>query len=341
VTRVFGRTAVRMIHRYVPGPRPLYLQVDEVAPHPARGGRGVTSKCSPVPDPRDEGTFKDTPLPHPPSFDEPDMSDKPAFMQEIPRISSSDLHRMKRNYRCGLASLKGVDRSFRRVYDELKRLGELDNTVFISYTDNGIFFGEHRLPFGKLNPYNEALSTPLVMRVPRQYLGGKPAVRRVTAPVANIDFAPTILRLAHAKPCKKPGNCRVMDGRSLLPLIAGRDPSWAADRPIGIELHTEHGSQKHLAACEYSGVRVGDQTFVEYRRVQKLGSDKCVRVREWERYDLAKDPFQVHNLCFGGDPGSCPDDSRQRHLRKLVRRIGQCAGIAGRDPRTGHRPYCD
>jgi N-acetylglucosamine-6-sulfatase len=341
VTRVFGRAAIHMIDRYVPGRRPLYLQLDEVAPHVAKGGRNVTSACSPVPDPRDEGKFKATPLPHPPSFDERDMSDKPAFMRGIPRISRDDIHRMKRNYGCGLASLRSVDRSVERIYDEIKRLGELNNTVFVFYTDNGIFYGEHRLPFGKLNPYNEALSTPLVMRVPRHYLGGKKAVGHVSAPVANIDLAPTILRLAHVKPCKKPGNCRIMDGRSLLPLIAGRNPRWAPDRPIGMEINTEHGSAKHLAACEYSGVRVGEETFVKYRRVQKLGSNKCIADHEFESYDLAKDPYQLHNLCFGGDPRSCPNDSDQRDLRKLVKKIRRCAGIAGRDPRTGDRPYCD
>ena len=337
-TRVFTRTAVRLIHRYVPHRRPLYLQVDEVAPHVQRGGHGESS-CNPVPDPRDDGKFSNAPLPHPPSFDEPDMSDKPQFMRQIPSLTNDQIKHLTRNWRCGLAALLSVDRGVGRIYDAIKRAGELRRTVFIFYTDNGVFFGEHRLAIGKLNPYEEAVSTPLVMRVPGRYVGGR-AVSRVSAPVAQIDFAPTMLHLAHAKPCRAAGRCRIMDGRSLTPLIGGEKRGWTKNRPIGMEINLGHGSAQHLAACEYSGVHLGNKTLVKYRRVQKPGSNDCVADREWESYNVGSDPFQLRNLCFGGDPHSCPDSSSQRQLRKQVKRIRHCAGIAGRDPRTRGRPYC-
>ena len=338
VTRVFTRTAVRMIHRYVPRRRPLYLQVDEVAPHVSRGGHTETPECNPLPDPRDRGKFSHTPLPRPPSFDEPDMKDKPVFMRGIPPLSQDNIDHMTRNFRCGLAALRSVDRGVGRIYDAIKRSGELRRTVFIFCTDNGVFYGQHRLALGKLNPYQEAVSTPLVMRVPDRYVGGR-TVARVSTAVANIDYAPTILRLAHGKPCQGQ-RCRIMDGRPLQPLIGGKRPGWAKNRPVGMEIALKHGSAQHLAACEYTGVHVGNRTFVKYRRVQKPGTNKCVRSRDFEEYNLASDPFQLRNLCFGGDPHSCPNRPSTPRLRKDVKRIRHCAGIAGRDPRTAGRPYC-
>ena len=37
--------------------------------------------------------------------------------------------------------------------------------MFIFYTDNGVFFGEHRVGGGKLYPYEEA-PDPLFIRLP-------------------------------------------------------------------------------------------------------------------------------------------------------------------------------
>jgi len=293
-----------------------------------------------VPAPRDEGRFRDVPLPHPPSFNERDMSDKPSFMRAMPRLTTTQIKRMTRRYRCSLNALAGVDRSVGAIYHRIKRLGELDRTVFVFYSDNGIFRGEHRIWGGKLNPYEEADSTPLIMRVPARYLGGDPPAAHVGAPVANIDLAPTILKLAHARPCATRAHCRVMDGRSLLPLIKGRTPSWAPGRPLGVELDRATAKVRH-SICTYRGVRAGGQTLIHYLTVASARrSHRCVRDREWERYDLTRDPFQLHNLCFGGRGSSCPEGPGEARLTGLVHRIAHCSGVPGRDPRPRGRRYC-
>jgi arylsulfatase A-like enzyme len=340
-TRVFHRTAMRLVRRYVPRRPPLYLELDEVAPHVQKGTYLPPPQCNPIPDPRDEGLFSDAPLPEPPSFNETDMSDKPSFVRSaLAPLNDRQLTRMKRNYRCGLAALRAVDRSVGRIFHEIKRLGELGRTVFIFYTDNGSFYGEHRIALGKLNPYEEAASTPLIMRVPRQYLDGRRAVTHVSEPVANIDLAPTILRLAHAKPCRGARRCRTMDGRSLTGLIAGETPAWASDRPIGLELDLGKGTSRQLV-CKYAGVRASDQVLIKHLWVNDPSSDRCIRDNEWERYDLTNDPFELDNLCFGGDAANCPEGDAEQHLRKLLRRIKHCEGIRGRDPRPPNGYYCD
>jgi N-acetylglucosamine-6-sulfatase len=340
-TRVFNRTARRLVRRYIPRRRPLFLELDEVAPHTSLFPHRLPA-CNPPPDPRDAGLFADEPLPQPPSFNEEDMSDKPAFMRPAPLLTNNQIARMTRTYRCGLAALHGVDRSVGGIYREIKRLGELGRTVFIFYSDNGFLVGEHRIFGGKLNPYEEAASTPLIMRVPGRYLKGHgPAVGHVSAPVANIDLAPTILRLAHANPCPPRGRCRTMDGRSLLALIAGRTPAWAAERPIGLELRRKRGKQNH-AVCRYTGVRIHDQVLIRHRYVvMDPTTHRCVRTEQWERYDLTSDPFELDNLCVGGNVLNCPQGDSERRLRKLMWRIHDCEGIAGRDPRPPNGHYCD
>ena len=339
-TRVFDRTGLQLVDRYLPDARPLYLQMDEVAPHVSMNAHPSSRfGCSPIPDPLDLGLFSDATLPGPPSFDEPDMSDKPSFMRTLPPFTNAQVGVMTRRYRCGLAALRAVDRSVGGIVREVQRLGELGQTVFIFYTDNGVFYGEHRVPSGKQNPYEEAASTPLVMRVPGRYLSGNAAVGHVSEPVANIDFAPTILDLAHAQPCRGVGGCRTMDGRSLTPLIAGRTPVWAANRPIGVEINVGFSKEVH-GICQYSGVRADGQVLIHYVSAKDPGSAGCISDHEWERYDLTNDPFELENLCFGGTHANCPQDQSERRLEGLVKRIGNCAGVAGRDPRTGNRPYC-
>jgi len=331
--RVFERSAVRLTRRFVPRKKPLYLEVDEIAPHPRLHGRGPG--CGPVPDPRDVGKFGDLQLPRPPSFNEADMSDKPSFLANQPVLTQQDINDMTSRYRCGLASLQEVDRTVGRLYDEFKDLGELGNTVFIFYTDNGVFLGEHRIGGGKLYPFEEADRTPLYIRLPARYRNGR--VAQVTQPVANIDFAPTILRLAHARPCRRQGHCRVMDGRDLLPLLRGKSPGWAAERPLGVELHIAYANRSH-AVCTYTGVRLPRVVFVRHARVTHRSGGRCVKDVERERYNLDQDPYELHNLCFGG--GGCPNDAEQRRLRHLLVKIRGCSGIRGRDRKHSNGSYC-
>src|SRR5204863_5344680 len=106
-------------------------------------------------------------------------------------------------------------------------------------SDNGYFEGQHRIVKGKSLPYEAAIHQPLVIRVPRAYRSG-PRVPRVREQTANIDLAPTILSLTGAEPCNGAGDCRTMDGRSLVGLLGGQG-GFPPDRPVLIELENGHG----------------------------------------------------------------------------------------------------
>ncbi len=93
--------------------------------------------------------------PRTPSFDEADVRDKPTFVRQRPRVARSARAALRLEHGCRLASLRAVDRGVREMYDALRRVGELDDTVVIFTSDNGWFAGQHRIAAEKAIPYEE------------------------------------------------------------------------------------------------------------------------------------------------------------------------------------------
>jgi N-acetylglucosamine-6-sulfatase len=339
ITRVVGKNAVHLIKAHAPQRRPFYLQLDERAPHVGLQDDPYGS-CdrTAIPDRRDEELFKNAPLPRPPSFNEKQMSDKPDFLSSAPRLGASDKQRIRRHWRCALASLVGVDRDVGKVFDAVKQAGELDKTVFIFISDNGLFYGEHRIASGKVLPYEEGLRLPLVIRIPKRYMGGAKRVPLVGKPVANIDLAPTILDLTGAQPCLASGGCRTMDGRSLMPLLT-RSGRWPHDRGLLTEYRVADAGR--YATCQFAGIRTSDNIYVVHSRVVDPATSRCIPADQRERYNLKKDPFELDNLCPGGSAANCPTSAKQANLEARLNKLRDCAGIAGRDKQVNGRPYCE
>ena len=340
LTDVLNRTAVELIRDELSGPRPFFLQLGQLAPHVENGDSGGPCGTFSVPAPRDAGRFRRAPLPSLPGVEEADVSDKPTFIRELPPLTRRKRAIIERRYRCRLASLGAVDRGVGRLIRALRETGELDETVFIYTSDNGNFHGEHRLPGSKGLPYEEAVRLPLVIRVPPRFRAGAPAVGEVDAPVANIDVVPTIVDWAGTRPCPEAGACRVMDGRSLIPLLEGRARSWPADRPIATEFDIGKDEIKpgRGTACEYQGVHQGRWTYVHHTSVPDLATGVCAPTDQVELYDRVRDPFQLENLA-AGEPGGRAADVIGR-LAALADELGDCAGIAGRDPEPESGHYC-
>jgi N-acetylglucosamine-6-sulfatase len=341
LTTVLNRDAVRMVKRYAPKRRPFYLQLDERSPHVSHqfDPHGACGHAA-TPEPRDERRFKDVPLPKPPSFNEKDMSDKPPFLRTAPLIDQAQRNNLRRRWRCALDALAGVDRGVAKVYDAVKQAGEIQRTVFVFVSDNGYFYGEHRLAAGKVFPYEEALHLPLVMRVPRRYRDGASRVLHSAKPAGNIDLAPTILQLAGASPCVPDVGCRTMDGRSLMPVLE-RTGSWPRHRGLLTEYRVPHRPRN--STCQFAGVRTRHHIYTEHYRVADATTGDCIDATppEVERYDLKSDPFELRNVCPGGAMASCPAGSKQLELQTQLARLKSCAGVRDRDERVGGRPYCE
>jgi N-sulfoglucosamine sulfohydrolase len=105
------------------------------------------------------------------------------------------------------------DRDLGHIIDALERAGELDNTILIVTSDNGMPF-----PRAKATVYDGGTRVPLAIRWP----GVAEAGQVIDSFVSLTDLAPTVLESAGLKPLD------AMTGRSLLPLLrheaqSGRD----------------------------------------------------------------------------------------------------------------------
>jgi N-acetylglucosamine-6-sulfatase len=335
VTRVLGRKAATLVRRFAPSSQPLYLQLDHRAPHTETGvNSGGRCGARAVPEiTRDEKNLRDEPLPIPPSFNEADVSDKPSYMRDRALLNNARIKKISKRYDCAIASLRSVDRGVKKIVQALRQAGELENTVLVFTTDNGYYFGEHRIARDKSHPYEEGIRVPLLIRLPESVLGGRTPVPQVHEQVANIDLAPTFLQLAGAQPCTGGGDCRVMDGRSLVPLLRG-EGGWPRDRGLAIEY--AGASSKGTSSCKYSGIRALGRLYVEHVEIPDPVTGICHESDEIEYYDMTQDPYQLQNLY----PGS--GDPLMGLLEERLVRLGDCAGIEGRDPAPpAGSSYCE
>jgi arylsulfatase A-like enzyme len=161
--------------------------------------------------------FQDAKLPRPPSFNEQDVSDKPAYIKSQPRFTKDQMDRLEADHKTQRRNLTHVDDTLENMLDVLRDRGELANTYVVFPADNGTHMGEHRYLLSrgsKSTPYEEAASTPLMIRGPGVPRG---AVR--TELVANNDLASTYAAWAGASPPEG------VDGRSIVPLLSATPPA--------------------------------------------------------------------------------------------------------------------
>ncbi len=336
-TRVLDRFAVRLIDRYVPKPDPFFMTFAPYAVHNGSGDK--TGRCAgaAVPGPHDGDLFVTDPIPKKDSFNEANVDDKPTFIRRLPPISFEQSLDIQRRWGCALATLRGVDRAVEDIYNAVREAGELNNTVFIFWSDNGLFYGEHRLPGQKQQAYEEASRLPLVILPP----GGR-GPSSVTATTANIDLAPTILNYAGAQPCRRTNVCRIMDGRTLTPLLRGAGLNFPADRHIVLEYRLQKDRSRRGSTCAYSGLWTPSEVYVEHRRsvVHPETTRECEKKFEWEHYNLLQDPFQIDNLAYNPSITTGDTTVPDPVLQPLLGSLRFCAGVEGRDPLPA-KSYCE
>ncbi len=221
----------------------------------------------------------------PPSYNERDRSDKPAYIRSLPPLTKRELGQIERFRREQLETSLGVDDAVRTILDALVKTGRLRTTFIVYTSDNGVAWGEHPLSAArKLVPYEEPIRVPLVIRYD-PLIGEQPSEDGHL--VLNIDLAPTMAALAGVSLPRA-------DGRSLLPLLSTeREPPWRSDFLV-----------EHLAGLPdpkvptYCAVRSERYKYVLYQ------------TGEEELYDLVHDPHELENLA-----GHARVTSVQRALR--------------------------
>ena len=234
-------------------------------------------------------------MPTPPSYNEADVSDKPAWVQAHPRLNSScstsagepDCTRELQDvWRAREETLMSVDVMVKDLLDTLENTGQMSRTYIVFASDNGFTLYQHRL-YSKGFPYEESQGIPFVVR--------GPGVRRGVVSqqlVANIDLAPTIAGWAGIHPPA------YVDGRSLIPLLEGRSMAWR--RYLLFEYF--------LSGHPYTGVRTaGGESYIEYGNGDR------------EYYDMRVDPWELHNAY--GDPQNA---ERVEQLSQVLSTLKDC-----------------
>jgi arylsulfatase A-like enzyme len=244
--------------RSTPSDASLFLMFTPYAPHqPATVA------------PRHAKAFPGLPLHRPPSYDEADVSDKPAYIQKLSPMSASTTSRLDTLRLRQLRSVLAVDDAVGRIVSALEETGRLSTTMIVFTSDNGFLLGEHRWDQKRV-PYEESIRAPFVVRY--DPLVAEP--RSDPNLVLNIDLAPTFAALAGVG---TPG----AEGASLLGLLADPSSPWRQDLLI---------ENRGSAPPTYCAVRNATTVYVQYS------------TGEEELYDLVGDPFQLTNLAE--DPSS-------------------------------------
>jgi N-acetylglucosamine-6-sulfatase len=313
-THAFTAAAKDFIGQAAEGHRPFFLWLAYNAPHDSPGagspGKRLTH-CPPLaPTPPGHPAFvpfANLPLPEDPSFGEADVSDKPPWVSGLPPIDGERAARITLRYRCTAATMNSADRDIGRVREELRRTGELSRTIVVYLSDNGYYFGEHRLTRGKVLPYEPGLQVPFAIRVPAAYrTGAQPGTS--SAVVSNTDLAPTLLDYAGGvAPCNRAGHCRVLDGRSMRPLLGGTG-AFPVNRGVLAEINTQFNG----GPFAYEAIRTPSSLFADY------GGGVS------ELYNLDTDPFELENLA--DDPSF---SGEQAGLEARVAALSTCTGTSG------------
>jgi N-acetylglucosamine-6-sulfatase len=215
----------------------------------------------------------------PESYNEADVSDKPAWIQAQPLLDDDcstdegklDCHEQVVNrWRARQEALMSVDFMVRDLVSVLAETNQLDRTYIVFASDNGFLLFRHRV-YSKGSPYEESQGVPFVVRGPGVRHG---AVSDEL--VANIDLAPTIARWAGVRVPE------YVDGRSLRRVLEGTATTPRRQYLLFEFFKGLNRSSKVVRS--YGGVRTaGGETYVEYGTGEK------------EYYDLGADPWQLES----------------------------------------------
>src|SRR5215210_2320118 len=264
----------------------------------------------------DDDKFKGVNVPRTPAFNEDNVDDKPTYVSDLPPLSQEKISGLDQDYRNGLRSLMRVDRFIADAVGLLRRRGELNNTYFVFYTDNGAHFGQHRFEHGKLQPYEEDVNFPLIVRGP----GIPPGVAN-TDLVGNHDVAPTIAEMAGVPTPDVPA---FVDGRSFLGL-AQNPATTPWTRTAVLSERETNGTPPN----RWDTLRMKDAGGVKVYTRHETGA-----VRK-EYYELSRDPNQVHNALGPADTTyPAPSDATLAYYEERLDALYRC----GSGPRAPDAP---
>lgn len=169
-------------------------------------------------------------------------------------FDASTHNRIRQNYS---VMCENIDSRIGEIIDEVRKRGELANTLIVFSSDHGEMLGDHNR-WGKHVPYQASAGIPLIV-------AGLDTKRGATNALASlIDITATFLDYAGQPVLPQ------MDARSLRPVLTGKS--------------TRHRDYLHSALEEWRLVWDGRYKFIEGFNGEPM------------LFDLEKDPLESRNL---------------------------------------------
>ena len=285
------------------GQRPWMLMLGHKAPHSFY-----------TPEKKYENTFDDVTIPYPQTAFH--LDDKPAWFKKrldtwhgiygplfdwrknFPDESPKGVRDFTRMVRAYMGTILSVDDSVGELYSFLKASGELDNTLIIFTSDNGLLEGEHGM-VDKRTGHEPSIRIPLVVRYPKLTPVTQPRV--VEQLTATIDFAPSILDVCQAAPLDH------VHGKSWRQLASEETDDWRDS--FYYEYNYEH---QFPYTPNVRALRTDRWKYIRYPH-----GDGSPDRHMAELYDLTNDPEEDKNLIH--DPQFSDTVVRLRHeLDRLI-----------------------
>lgn len=186
------------------------------------------------------------------------------------------------------ASITFVDAQVGRLLEALERLGLVDKTIVVFWSDHGYHTGEHGL-WKKQSLFENSARVPLIIAAPGRMARGASCGRTVEL----LDLYPTLAELCGLP--APPG----LEGRSLRPLLEDPDAPW--DKPA-------------LTQVRRGGFPGYSLRTERYRYTEWDGGQRGAQL-----YDYFNDPGEQRNLVDDPAHAAVVTQLRDR-LRELVKR---------------------
>ena len=271
--------------------------------------KGVHGLYDPAPRHRDRYRAQQVVLPKTLQIDPGQLADVPMWVQDQRNSwhgvehpyhgrAKQSIEQMYKHY-CEM--ILSIDDSVGRVMQTLRERGLDQNTLVMFTSDGGHLWGEHGL-IDKRCAYEESIRIPMLVHYPPLVATAKTC----DATVANIDVAPTLLKLAGITPPDS------MDGQSFLDRL---------NDPTGVNAAT-----RQSLMYEY----FWEPSFPQTPTMFALRADQYKLIQYhgiWdtdELYDIAQDPNETNNLIRLDQ-----QQSRVMAMRKeLHQRLKQSGGLS-------------
>ncbi|MEQ9441345.1 MAG: arylsulfatase [Cyclobacteriaceae bacterium] len=175
------------------------------------------------------------------------------------------------------AMVTSIDDNIGKVLNTLDELNIADNTLVIFMTDNGPqqprYVGGMRGRKGSV--YRGGVHVPFFLRYPARFSES----RDITTTTAHIDILPTLAELCQVPLPKN----RVIDGKSLGPLLHGAAVSWA-ERSLFFNWTRKYPELYRNVALQQGPYKLVGQTSYN------------ASLSDFELFDIENDPYEQQNL---------------------------------------------